>query len=306
MTLTGFSGKSLARLLDATATGRLIAVIRILLILLLAHGLARLTWQVQTPAGKDAWPEARPSPASNEQRPDAASLATRIADWHLFGRAETRAAQDTPEPTAAPRTRLQLTLYGVLASDDPNQAYAIIAGSDKQARVYGVGDELPGQAVIEAIHADRVILKRAGRLETLNLPKERTPATRTASTGTTRSTNTRGRLIDRRQDVRATTMLKEFRNTLNTDPADLTRLIQLTPYQENGQFAGFRIQRVTGKARQLLRLGLRRGDIVTAINGIALDSPVRGLEVMNNINNASELTVEVLRRGEALSFRFAL
>lgn len=308
MSMFGLSTASVTRLFDERLQQRLIGAVKIVLILLLAHALATLTWQLLPAPADQASQDIGPSQIAGARSDNTGQLTAELAGWHLFGESASKAAVETPtETTQVPLTRLQLTLFGVLASDDPSEAYAIIAGSDNLAHVYGIGDELPGQAVVNAIEADRVILERGGRLETLTLPKQGAlnPATDDNTTENTAS-EPKGRLIDRRQDVRATALLNDFRNTLTSNPAELTQLVQVTPYQENGQFTGFRIQRVTGKARQLLRLGLRRGDVITSINGIPLDSPIRGLEVMNGLSTSTELQIEVQRSGEALSFKFAL
>jgi general secretion pathway protein C len=97
-----------------------------------------------------------------------------IADHHLFG----QAAQGRPEvrtsPTLAPETRLKLTLSGVIAATDPQQAArAIIAGPDGQEKSYTIDDRLPGGAVVKEIYPDRVILTRGGKYETLPLPRTR-------------------------------------------------------------------------------------------------------------------------------------
>jgi general secretion pathway protein C len=41
------------------------------------------------------------------------------------------------------------------------------------------------------------------------------------------------------------------------------------------------------------------GDLVTAINGTPLDDPARGMEILQSINSASEVTVTVERNGQS-------
>jgi len=56
----------------------------------------------------------------------------------------------------------------------------------------------------------------------------------------------------------------------------------------------------------LSRFGLEPGDIVTSINGIALDNPVRGLEALRDLSSADEITIELLRNGRAQKKAFSL
>ena len=88
---------------------------------------------------------------------------------HLLGRYQ-------PKMTAAasanaPDTQMNLILKGVLAGG-AKIAFAIIAqGQGGAEDFYGIGDQVSG-AILREVHADRVILERNGRFETLRLPEE--------------------------------------------------------------------------------------------------------------------------------------
>jgi len=84
---------------------------------------------------------------------------------HLFGRAEQK---KEPVQKVAPKTRLNLALTGVIASNDPRYARAIIASGSKPAKSYGIGDTLDKSDVkLHSIEADKVLLERNGKLESL-------------------------------------------------------------------------------------------------------------------------------------------
>ncbi len=84
---------------------------------------------------------------------------------HLFGRPEQK---KEPVQKVAPKTRLNLALTGVIASNDPKYARAIIASGSKPAKSYGVGDMLGKSNVkLHSIEADKVLLERNGKLESL-------------------------------------------------------------------------------------------------------------------------------------------
>ena len=54
-----------------------------------------------------------------------------------------------------------------------------------------------------------------------------------------------------------------------------------------------------GRNRQAFtRIGLRPGDLVTAINGTPLDDPSRGQEIFNTLGSSSEAHVTVTRNGK--------
>lgn len=92
-----------------------------------------------------------------------------IVAAHLFGSASGPAA---PRVTAAPTTRLRLTLYGVVASDDPRHARALIGHSGAPVRAYAIGEQIGGtDAKLHTVEQSRVLLERGGQLESLALPK---------------------------------------------------------------------------------------------------------------------------------------
>ena len=71
----------------------------------------------------------------------------------------------------APETQLNLQLRGTIAAGDETMAHAIIADGNGKDKVYFINDAVPGGAVLHEVYTDRVILNRAGILETLRLPR---------------------------------------------------------------------------------------------------------------------------------------
>ena len=136
----------------------------VLALVLLVDRLADLTWQLWS--GKDIavnTTTSAPLQSGSTQRSVSPSV---IASWHLFGKAD---KTSKVVPTNAPETTLRLTLKGVFASADAPSA--IIAAANGQEREYSPGDSLPGGAKLREIFADRVILERQGRFETLSLQR---------------------------------------------------------------------------------------------------------------------------------------
>ena len=72
-----------------------------------------------------------------------------------------------------PRRRtLQLVLTGTIAGNDPQNGLAILGQSAQTAKVYAVGDNVPGGAKLHSVYSDRVIIDRNGQLESLALPRQ--------------------------------------------------------------------------------------------------------------------------------------
>jgi general secretion pathway protein C len=67
---------------------------------------------------------------------------------------------------------------------------------------------------------------------------------------------------------------------------------------DHGKMNGFRVY--PGRNRQaFMRLGLRPGDQVTAINGTPLDDRDRGEQILRTLASSSEARVTVIRGGQS-------
>lgn len=90
-----------------------------------------------------------------------------IASFKLFGDSRVITAPVVVEEKELPKTRLKLTLTGVLVSPSEPGAGALIVGPDNQTGHYKINDELPGGATLKQVFADRVVVERSGQLENL-------------------------------------------------------------------------------------------------------------------------------------------
>lgn len=291
---------------------RLPGIVALVFIVLLAQAMAAITWQL-VPVPELAPDVGQTNVAGTQiQRPVAhRSQAGQINQWHLFGKVEQAKPKLNPIATVetVPETRLNLKLSGVFASKNPKIARAIIADSMGKEDSYAIGDEIPGGAKLHQIMSDQVILEYRGRYETLKLP---IVSVSTADRGGSRK---RPSARSRRSSRAATTqlpttgetsaLLKQYRDALINDPQKIMGLIRAQPYQKNGRLYGYRIR--PGKDRQLLRkFGLRSGDVVTSVNGIPMNNPIKALEVLRDISTATQVTVEVERNGSPQTFTFAI
>ncbi|HEC19628.1 MAG TPA: type II secretion system protein GspC [Gammaproteobacteria bacterium] len=295
-------GNLLARLSALGTDRRLPLLVTLLMIVLLAQGLANLTWQLLP--GQSEEPLVLPrNTASAGPKPATGVDVSAISQWHLFGKVQKVAPKPAAQVTEAPDTRLNLKLRGLLASSDPVAARAIIADGKGREEAYKVGQKLPGNAVLREIYADRVILEYRGRLEALRLPKEAAPSG--AVTRSMRQPQTRRPGVTQAGTADNAALLRQYRNALINEPQSLMNLVSASPVTDKatGKLKGYRIR--PGKDRKLLgRFGLKSGDVVTAVNGVALDNPIKALEIMRDLSSATSVTLDVERNGVVQSFAF--
>jgi general secretion pathway protein C len=207
-----------------------------------------------------------------------------VVSAHLFGTATPDpSAQD---PTNAPQSTANLVLTGTIATQDPKRGVAIISDGGP-AKVYSVGDNIGG-ASLHSVYLDHVILDRGGQLETLLLPRLLGPG----MNGPPLVRRTGG-------DPRTVAAVDNIRRLVQQDPSILDQVMRTVPSYDNtaGKLRGFRAY--PGRNRQIFnKLGLKPGDLVTAINGTALDDPQRSQEVFNTIQTSDHVTVTLERGGQ--------
>ena len=210
-------------------------------------------------------------------RSHALDVAT-ITQAHLFGAAP-RAAQDGSN---APQTTMPLVLTGIIAGNDPQNGLAILGENAQSARVYAVGDNVPGGAKLHSVYSDRVVIDRNGQLESLALPHQVAGSAPPPSAAILPAENP---------------SIERMRRMISEQPGLLADVMRPQPVIDHGRMNGFRVY--PGRNRMAFaRLGLRAGDQVTAINGTPLDDRDRSEQILRTLSSSSEAHVTVIRNGQ--------
>jgi len=217
------------------------------------------------------------SPAVRRRPVDVAA----ITKTHLFGAA--RVASVGQDAANAPQTSMPLVLTGIIAADDPQNGLAILGQSAQSTKVYAVGDNVPGGAKLHSVFSERVLIERDGRLESLALPRQLSPGAPPPSAAALQTTENPA--------------FERVRRLMTDQPGLIADIMRPTPVLVDGKQRGYRVY--PGRNRQAFsRLGLRPGDLVTAINGTPLDDPSRGPEIFRTLGSSSEARVTVMRNGQ--------
>ena len=207
-----------------------------------------------------------------------------LVNAHLFGNAVVQ--NNSGDGVNAPPSSMPLVLAGVLATDDPKEGMAIIGESAQAAKIVNVGGQVPGGATLHSVYNDRAIIDRNGALEALLLPR--------------RSAGTVGDAPPPPAPPAAAAnneaMLERMRKLVNDDPGVIGQVLRPQPVFAGGKMRGFRVY--PGANRQAFaRIGLRAGDLVTAINGTPLDDKDRAQEIFATLNSSTDARVSVTRNG---------
>ena len=244
--------------------------------------LARLVWlavagpvlPVAPPATHDAG--LRPAPIGS------------IAPWHLFGQPA------DPGRATAPATALALTLRGTFASPDPANGLAFIADAQGRERAYRTGETVLDDAVLDEVHADYVILRRAGARETLRLRRSDAAPAPSDAPRQPAAADPSGGYLSGTMHFGAPD-LATARAAQAPGLEALAMTANVLPVTENGQLIGVRL--ALPDPSVLERMGLHPEDVVTAVNGVAVSDPGQREALEASLRGTGPLVLSVRRDG---------
>jgi len=281
----------------ATFFKKIPMVILSIITILLAYQLAQLTWAFI--------PETKPillwEPVVENHNPNSEKINTlALQQLHLFGEASEKPTVQEKNVVNAPKTRLNLKLVGIVASNDPQYSSVIIAHKGKQGS-YFIDSPIDGtRAIISQIYQDRVILDVGGGYQTLMLD------------GVDEQSPNQKAKAQTLQKNKAKKVIKESLKTVNLDreellenPGKLTDYIHISPVREDGQVKGYRVK--PGKNTTLFeQAGLKSGDLAVELNGIDLTDMKQAITLMKEFPTMTDMTLSIERSGQLHELYFSI
>jgi type II secretory pathway component PulC len=116
------------------------------------------------------------------------------------------------------------------------------------------------------------------------------------------------KLIDRGVKVIDPThyeLMRALVDAVLSDPMTAAKGARIVPAMANGKPSGFKLYAIRPTSL-FAKLGFTNGDTLEKINGNALDSADKALEVYSKVHDATKLDVEIIRRGKPLTLTFAI
>jgi general secretion pathway protein C len=136
------------------------------------------------------------------------------------------------------------------------------------------------------VYSDRAIIDRGGTLEAVFLPRQTGGGIMGAPPPPMPTAAAEGNEA----------MIDRMRKLVNDDPGILSQVIRPQPVFAGGEMKGFRVY--PGANRQAFsRMGLRAGDMVTAINGTPLNDKDRAQEIFGTLGSSTDARVTITRNG---------
>jgi general secretion pathway protein C len=251
-----------------------------ILVIAIAYQLATLTWTLVP----GSTPTAAPPPPSAQRGAQPATDYSVLKG--LFGVAAEQPEVQVPEVIDAPDTTLSLTLRGILSitSSKDDTSGSVIIESRSESKTYYTGQTIDNAdgATLHSVYADRALLNRGGRIETLRFPKDLSAS----SSGTPMAM----------PPLPQAQAQQPLRQVLSENAARLQDIIRPAPHVQEGQIVGFRVN--PGRDRAAFEaLGFQAGDVVTDVNGTVLDDVSQGLQIFQSLGESTQANVTVLRDG---------
>jgi general secretion pathway protein C len=264
----------------------LTAIVLVAMLAWAGHSLARLFWLFTSPPSsavtETVLPIAAPQ-ARNRGQSDAVDIAYLQENFRLSnGRSTAATGSGGEQSQQAANTRLNLVLRGSIAGISAADSSAIIAAGDQQW-VYGVGDELqfttPG-VILDSVHPQYVVLNNNGRLESLWM-YEPQPAI-SAPVARVRGAQ------DAASPAREVTAARS------------NERVQIRVYRENGEIRGLQI-RDDSDPGLLAAAGLQAGDIITAVDGVAVNQTNDLSALTRDLESRDKVSLELLRNNSMMT-----
>jgi len=199
-----------------------------------------------------------------------------------------------------------ITLIGTMISRQGN-SYAIFyeKGSNKQ-RVFKKGEEVFTIGVLTGIEYHRAVINAKGRMLTYSMPfgdadnKQNKPAAVPYTDATADKTS----LSHKIREFEWVIDQKALNGVLNDMDKVLTDA-RLLPYSDGGKIIGFRISEIKpGGVFSLI--GIQNGDVLLRVNDYEINSPEKGVQLLNGLKGESRLSLDLIRNSQPLKLQYQI
>ncbi len=226
-----------------------------------------------------------------------------------------------PEPGDGPLPRCEgaVRLVGSLVNTRSHEwSFAAITGAAGKAMLYREGMSVDDKQVVSIDSSAVVLLPASGSHCQIMMfdpgaPVAATaparPAATMAAARPARPTR-EGAIptadmesgITRNSDT-SFTVARSLVDQLLSNQAELMRTARVIPHEENGRTVGVKLYGIRRNS-VLGRLGLQNGDMLRTINGYDMSSPDSALEAYSRLRGASNLSINVVRRGNPMALEY--
>ncbi len=219
-------------------------------------------------------------------------------------------------------TTLQLSLLGTVAGDPQSARAIILDQKGKSQDIYRVGDSVQG-AEIRQILRGKVVLRHGEKDEILIMVEGENKPQPTAAVDRNSRRDRRARRAralpgteeEESEPPQAVSggsgeveeeiipiAQDELQGSINNINELLTQ-VRIRPYFRQGKPEGLIVSQIQADSI-FNKLGLMNGDIIGSVNGKQMSSPEEAFQLYNSLNEGSQVSIEITRRGQKKMFTY--
>ncbi|MCC6278602.1 MAG: PDZ domain-containing protein [Oligoflexia bacterium] len=225
---------------------------------------------------------------------------------------EVQIAEGAPEGTTdfggpARESSLPLNLVGTIVHANPGKSVATIQANNSADKIlpYIPNDAIEGLATLLKVERKKAFIRnlQTGTLEYIQIKDE--PAFMFKTKAPTKTSGD-GPIVKESEDTFAISR-SELESQMNNLPELLTQaraVPNLVPGSP-GKTNGFRIVDIQ-EGSIFRKFGIEPGDVISGVNGEALDSPAKAMEFYNQLRSSSELKLQIERNGKPMTMNYKI
>jgi general secretion pathway protein C len=214
-------------------------------------------------------------------------------------------AEGQMPPACEGTLRLVASMYRPAGGDFDDWSFASLSLGTASPLLYRLGNTVESKTV-DSIYPEAVFLKASnGSLCSLTMFKSAVPpppkpaaAVEAPSSGDAEMDKGIKQQSETKYSVQRSLVDKLLQNQ-----AELMRSARVVPHEENGRVVGVKLYGIR-KTSLFGKLGLQNGDMLRTINGFDMGSPDSALEAYAKLRTASNLSLAIVRRGNAVTMEY--
>lgn len=227
-----------------------------------------------------------------------------ILQRNIFNSAQpAQVARPATTQTAAttPQTLNRFTLIGTVVAGEESLA---VINTGKKIEVIRLNEIIANNTTLVSVGRDHIEIETAqGVRSILQLDATGSSPSQTSSIQSSQRGANRSAIVSvgtNRWRIPTTEAQR-----IRTDISSIIKQVRIDPHIVAGATDGFVIKRIQ-RNTLLSQMGLKRGDILHAVNGVTLDSPEKGLQIFQQLREAKSLSLDLKRAGQSLNFQYEI
>ncbi len=194
------------------------------------------------------------------------------------------------------------------------KSFIVVQNMSGEQELYRLGEMIPSAGRLVEVDKDRAVIEHAGRRVALELPRNNLAANTPSRSLPWRHPILPGhprpgaasfnpRIVNmggNRYAIPRSTVAQSLNNL-----SSLFTQIRAIPNVQDGTTNGFALSEIV-PGSVFDDMGLRDGDVLTAINGQPVNDPARAIQLLNGLRNQTSIEVQVLRNGSPMTLSYQI